>query len=118
LTNKSILATIRGQDVSAETARRGQDLVYAATTRGQTLNYNATVRGQDINREIAYDRMLTDYKLGKYTADLRADVDRLGQLRQLEAAYLKSETDLIVARTRAGTDLIKTIFGGVFKSGK
>jgi hypothetical protein len=33
-------ATIRGQDVSAQTARRGQDLVDARTREGQALQYN------------------------------------------------------------------------------
>lgn len=113
LTNKSILATIRGQDLAAETTRRGQDLVYLATTRGQTLTYNAAIRGQDITRETAYDKMLTDYRLGKYQADLKSKTDQLGQVRQLEAAYVKSKTDLQVAKIRFSSDLIKAIFGGV-----
>lgn len=113
LTNKSILATIRGQDVAAKTARRGQDLVYDATTRGQTLTYNAAVRGQDITRSTAYDKMLTDYRLGKYQADIKSKTDRLGQIRGLQAAYAKSVTDLIIAGNRNSVDLIKSIFGGL-----
>lgn len=113
LTSKSILATIRGQDLVAETTRRGQDLVYAATTRGQTLTYNAAIRGQDITRDTAYDKMLTDYRLGTYQADLKSKTDQLGQIRQLEAAYLKSDTDLQVAKIRSMDNLIKSIFGGL-----
>jgi hypothetical protein len=56
--------------------------------------------------------MLTDYKLGKYQADLRAETDRLGMVVQLGTAGLKSVTDLIVSSNRTGSDLIKFIFGG------
>lgn len=125
LTNRSILATIRGQDVSAETARRGQDLTYEATTRGQDLNYNATtrgqsltynaaIRGQDLNREISYDKMLSDYKLGSYTAQVRANTEELGQLRAQQTAQARMSTDLVIAGTNNAMSVAKSIFGGIF----
>lgn len=114
LTNRSILATIRGQDVAATTARRGQDLVYDSTTRGQTLSYNAAIRGQDITRETAYDKMLTQYRLGKYQTDVKSKTDQLGQIRQQESAYAKMATDLTIAANKDSVSLTKLIFGGLF----
>jgi len=52
-TQMTVGATMRGQDIGAQTARRGQDMTYASTTRGQDMTADTARRGQDMTADTA-----------------------------------------------------------------
>ena len=77
---------IRGQDISASTARRGQDI----TARGQDLSRDTALRGQNLtnaraieaqNKKIPASEKLTEgmRSTGQYAARMKAAEDLLGQ---------------------------------------
>lgn len=104
-TQMTVGATMRGQDIGAQTARRGQDMTYASTTRGQdaTRQTTATASAQ----KVAFDQAAAAKET--QTAYAMYEQARNGMMAGLE----RSETGPIVGRMPAFTAAQQTAQGGV-----
>lgn len=111
----SVAATIRGQDIGAETTRRGQDITAATTQRGQDITTGTAANGQAVTQrgqDLDYQARLAQIAQSKYDSDLRyqqgmAAATNEQQKQQIEAQWyaeqaaieqMKNQTTLLLGQ--------------------
>lgn len=97
--------TIRGQDVSAETARRGQDVSASTARRGQDMSYSSAMTGHNI----ASQRLALDQ--AKFGFDMQQAQEKAQQLKEsapklsvnMEKTIDQAMTDSTASRNSANS---------------